>query len=425
MIRTQPMRITRLLRILPACVLAVWAAASTPAQAQITADSVGVLTITYTPPPHVRFSDGAPLELVYVFNYWGTRSGTRLALLENVLRPDSARVRRVLMQQRGSAWAADVVVPANGALLSYYVTDGTVRDDNRERTYVQLMTDGNGKPLRNAHFFNTPFLQLAGASLDDRVAEAEREVLAHPDNFRTWSQYFTLYLERNAGSAKSVGRIVSLLEDLERKYPDTTDCLNLIARTYFYVLQDIDRALDYRNRIPASGQWPEVVAIYNREQVMEERRRKAAERAATRDRILDAEVPDVTFSDWTGAKHRLREEPGSAIVVFFWATTSEHSRNLITPLARLHEQWSPKGVRFLDVNLDIVQESAMRHLERHALPFEHRRNNGTALIDLGIDGIPNVMVLDARRNVRAFITGAGDDTALRIEQAIKDALARK
>lgn len=421
MIRTQPMRITRLIRIIPVFVLALCAAASV--QAQITADSVGVLTITYTPPPHVRFADGAPLDLVYVFNYWGTRSGTRLALLENVLRPDSARMRRVPMERRGNAWAADVVVPANGALLSYYITDGTVRDDNRERTYVKLMTDGTGKPLRNAHFFNTPFLQLAGAPLDDRVAEAEREVLAHPDNFRTWSQYFTLYLERNAGSAKSVGRIVSLLEDLERKYPDTTDCLNLIARTYFYVLQDVDRALDYRNRIPASGQWPEVVAIYNREQVMEERRRKAAERAATRDRILNAEVPDVTFSDWNGTKHRLREEPGTAVVVFFWATTSEHSRNLIEPLARLHERWSAQGVRFLDVNLDVVQESAMRHLERHALPFEHRRNNGTALIDLGIDGIPNVMVLDARRNVRAFITGVGDDTALRIEQAIREALA--
>ncbi len=394
-----------------------------PAWAQGSVDSVALLTVTYTPPAHVRFADGSPLELVYAFNYWGTRSGTRLALLENVLRPDTLRARRVRLVRSGNAYSASVAVPANGALLSYYVTDGTVRDDNRERTYLQMITDASGRAVRNGHFFMTSFLQLAGATLDERVAEAEREIRTHPDNFRTYSQYFTLYLERNAGSAKSVERIVAMLDELEQKYPDTTDCLNLIARTYFYVLQDIERAIEYRNRIPASSQWPEVVAIYNREQVMEERRRKAAERSATRDRILNAEVPDVAFSDFSGAKYRIREEQGKAIVVFFWATTSEHARNLIAPLTRLHEAWSPQGVRFLDVNLDVEQETVMRFLERTPTPFVHRRNNGSALIDLGVDGIPTVMVLDARRNVRAFITGAGDTTAAEIEQAIRQALA--
>ena len=74
------------------------------------------IDILYKPLAGHAFVSADSLQLVYTFNLWGSRYGTRLALLENTLRPDTQLVRRARLERAGGMWKARIEIPPSAAL---------------------------------------------------------------------------------------------------------------------------------------------------------------------------------------------------------------------------------------------------------------------------------------------------------------------
>jgi hypothetical protein len=378
--------------------------------------------IVYHPEPGHPLAKADGMTLVYAFNFWGTRSGTRLAVFENVLRPDSMRVKRALMEKTDIGWKATIDVPAWAAVLSWYYTDGVRRDDNNERTYTSLVYGTDGKPARNAHYFMTHFLDLARGSIAERVTESEQEVLLYPQNFKAYFQWFSLMFEQEKGGERVSKRIVEKLSSLERDNPDDQEVLNLCARTYYYILRETETGIEYKKKIGISNMWPEVVMIHDRERDAEAQRQAVQEQERKRTGLVDSPLPDVAFQDLDHQKRMVRADSGSVILLTFWATTSERSRKMLEILRAAVEKHGDGGLKVIAVNLDPDEQYARDYINENKLPFEHRLNFGGYLHELGIDSIPQTMVIDKNCMVRRLMIGLTDETASELESVLKEIL---
>ena len=380
------------------------------------------LDLFYRPDAAGPLAEADSLELVYVFNFWGTRTGTRLALFENVLRPDPTRVKKILMVKTDIGWKATIDIPSYAAVLSYYVTDGVHRDDNKERTYAWRVYDKDGQPVRNARYFMTHFLELGRESIDARVKESEDEIVAYPENFKAYIQYFPLLFEQEKGSERVRNRILEKLSALESAYPENTDVLNLIAHTLYYVLRETEKGLEYKNRIGISNQWPEVVLMFDRERTFEQQRRVAQERKNKREALLHTNILGFSFLDFGLQKQALRADSGSVIVLTFWATSSEQSKKMFKPLMKLQEKYRGKPLKILLVNVDPDHNVAAKFLEQEPLPIEQRINFGSNLIELGVDSIPMTFVLDKSGSVRKILVGYAEERESELDQLLETLL---
>jgi hypothetical protein len=381
--------------------------------------------ILYRPDPASPLAEATSLQLVYVYNYWGSRMGTRLALLENVLRPDTARVRRIDMKKTAIGWSALVdTIPSYAAVLSYYITDGVSRDDNGERTYAWYVHTSGGKPVPNARFFMNYFLELGRENIDNRVKEAEDEILSYPENYKAYTQFFTLLFEQGKGNERTRNRIIEKLNALESAFPDNADVLNLAAHTYYYILRDTETGMGYRNRISIPKQWPDVVTMFDRDQTIEQQRRVAEDRKQRREALLNTQILDVQFMDFDLRKLPLRLDSGCVQVITFWATTSDQSRRMLEPLGRIHQRYTGTPLKISLVNVDPDHKIAAQFLQDAKLPFQQRINFGATLIELGVDGIPHTIIVDQGGFVRKILVGFTNDTEQELNQ-ILDKLLRQ
>ncbi|MDH7515838.1 MAG: TlpA disulfide reductase family protein [Bacteroidota bacterium] len=406
------------------CALAaVLSAASHRSPAQTRPVAGSPVDIVYRPTSASPLYNADTLEIVYAFNYWGKRYGTRLALWENVLRPDSGQEHRAPMTKNGVEWTARIDVPESAALLSYYVTDGVHRDDNGEKTYVSYVYGSDGKPVRNARYFMSLFLALARADLETRIREVQEETAAYPDNFRAWAVLFSMWFERDKGSEKCRSRILEQLADLERRFPEDNGFLNLAARTYYYTLHDIPTALAVKEKIPVAAQWPDVVLIYDREKKAEEERRRELERKQTRAALIGAEAPAVPYADSARVKHSIREHRGNVVLLVFWASVSPQSRRALERIATLAERVNRSDFRVVAVNVDADENEARRFLAAAQLPFIHGFQQGSIVPEYGVDRIPQLFVIDRQSVIRAEYTGLRDEDVQAVESLIRELLA--
>ena len=401
-----------------ACICIVFLSARPAAHAQVNPVAGTRLEITYHPESIGVFRNPERLELVYAFNLWGTRYGTRLAHLENVLKPDSGRSFTVALTQTRLGWKAAIDIPKDAAVLSYYVTDGTRRDDNGEKTYTAYVYGQNGKPVKNAHFYMTQFLELAAAPIVDRVRESEMEVTEYPGNLRAYGLYFSLMNEQEKGSERVQKNIVRLLSDLQARYDSSNDFLNLAARTYYYLLHDVDKALEFKHRIPLTAIWPDVLLIEDLQEKLKDADRQKLTSEQRRAALLNAPAPDVTFADFDGKKHRVGEYSGNIVVLVFYALTSKMSVNLMAELAPLVEKYAGKGMRILAVNLDTDYLKARTEVMERKFPFDNLVNDGTSAWMFGVDGVPQTFVLDRKGVVRKIFIGYAAQTVGEIERQV-------
>lgn len=171
--------------------------------------------------PASSFGTGAALSLVYVFDYWGTKATddrSPAALYSNVLDPSPDRVHRIGMKRSGDSYAATIEIPPQACLLSYYVTDGSVMDDNGGKTFTQYVHEPDGRPVMGARFRNIDFLVIAGRSSAEQASELATELEEYPQNHLAYVPYWMLRFEA-----------VSSLNDLERLKPVFEETLSLMA----------------------------------------------------------------------------------------------------------------------------------------------------------------------------------------------------
>ena len=362
-------------------------------------------TVVYNPSKNSSLADAASLDLIYVFDLWNRRYGTRLALWYNVLRPDTGRVHFARMVKDGGSWKAEIPIPEGASLLSYIVSGAQEMDGNGEKTFTRYVLNEQGEPVMNARYFNIPFLRLARAPIGELVREAEREISAYPENFRAYHQYFKLLLEQGKGSPRTQERIANRIARMEKDYSQDTDFLNMAAETWFYILQDPEKALEYRNRIPSDKLWPQVLRIFDREkkQKQEIARMTAAENR--RAELRGADLPSFNLRDAENEKVAFPRSDGTSTVLLFWASTSERSRELLNALAIIADEAGSAPLHITAVCLDAKPEDGAAWFAEQGLPFELLYNQGNTLQMLGVDSIPIAYFIDAENTVRDIMVG--------------------
>ncbi len=381
-------------------------------------------TVVYTPSVSSPLADAENLTLVYVFDFWNVRYGTRLALWQNVLDPDTSRVHHVPMQRAGSSWKASIPIPANAALLSYVVTDGARVDGNNERTWVHYVLNAQGDPVMNARFFNIPFLKMAREEIGVQIREAEREVVDWPENFRAYQQYFTLLLEQAKGSPRTQERIVTRIEELEERYGNNPGFLNMAAEVWYYVLQDQARALEYRNRIEQSSMWPQVFAMANRQSGQQNEIERAKYHAERRSQLRGSALPEFNLHDDDGNKVGFPGENGRPLVLLFWASTSEKSRAMLSALQTAMAPLPAGAIDVVVVSLDLEPEKARALIEEQSLPWTLLYNQGNTLYQLGVDSIPVTFLVDGESTVRDILVGYDAGTVGTLRAALTKLVSR-
>ncbi|MBE0642965.1 MAG: redoxin domain-containing protein [Bacteroidetes bacterium] len=362
-------------------------------------------TITYNPPPDSPLATAEQLTLIYVFDMWNVRYGTRLALWQNVLRPDTARVRFLPLRKEKGGWTGAIDVPSTAALFSYIVGDGKYIDGNNEQTYTSYVYDAEWKPVRNARFYNVSFLRLAEAELGTIVQEAEREITEYPENFPAYNQFFKLMLEQGKGSARIQQRIAQRLDQLEQRYGADPEFLNMAAETWYYVLQDQEKGLEYRDKIPPNEQWPQVFRMYSSDSKQEEQRQRQLQAEQQRNKLLNSELPAFNLHDEAGSKVAFPMTDGKARVMIFWASTSSNSGQMLATIRDVVSAFPASAVEVVAVSVDPEEKNAIEQFTREAYPFTLLFNQGATLQMLGVDSIPITYVIDGRGFVRNILVG--------------------
>src|ERR1700730_7333124 len=63
-------------------------------------------------------------------------------------------------------------------------------------------------------------------------------------------------------------------------------------------------------------------------------------------------APDFTLLDFNGKAHQLSDYKGKLVLINFWGTFCPPCKAEMPALQRQYDQWSAKGVQFLEINLD-------------------------------------------------------------------------
>ena len=391
--------------LLPVLVLCLLALAVPPLSAQTGPVAGEPYTLTYVPQPDSPLAGADALTLIYVFDYWNVRYGTRLALWQNVLRPDTGRVRYAELRKEKGGWTATIDIPADAALLSYVVGDGEHLDGNNEKTYTTYVYGKDGRPVRNARFFNISFLRLAREDLGRIVQEAEREIVDYPENFPAYHQYFKLLLEQAKGSARVQGRIATRIDELEKRYGADPEFLNMAAETWYYILQDQEKGLEYREKITPGQQWPQVFRMFDRNAKMEEQRQREIYAEQQRTKLINTELPAFNLHDRDENKVGFPQKDGKVRILVFWASSSSNSGQMLTALRPVAEGAPRDAVEVVAISVDPDETKAMEHFQGRGYPFTLLFNQGATLQILGVDSIPVTFVVDGEGMVRNVQVG--------------------
>lgn len=128
-------------------------------------------------------------------------------------------------------------------------------------------------------------------------------------------------------------------------------------------------------------------------------------------------LPDLAFRDLADHPQRLSGLRGSIAVLSFWATWCAPCREELPRLAKLSQEYSAQGVRFLAISVD--EQKDRPKIE----PYLRQQNlildvwlgaNSDALDRLGLGNVvPATLILDPEGEVTARILGEAQEPDLR------------
>lgn len=349
--------------------------------------------ISYNALASGKFTNAEKLTAVYVINFWGKRSGTRLALRENVLKPDTSRIRRVALTKDGNIWSAEIPIPLNAAVLSYYITDGATIDMNGDKTFVDYVYL-NDRPVQNAHFFMTPFLKMADASLIEQIEEARKETVEYPQNFRAYYQYYQLRLDWKNNSVGMQAAIAAEIDSLLSKHGKDIDLLNLAARTYYSLFKNTIKGLEFRNMIPPEKQYPDVAKMYDREGYEALKKKTERETADVQAKLIGKPAAMFALDFFPSGIAYLEHTKGKVVVLYFWALGCKPCMSELDQLKNLYEEFRTKDFELFAVNIDPKREDVLPLLREKKYPFPIIFADTKIIQDYGVKGISQTIVID-------------------------------
>ena len=349
-------------------------------------------TLTYDPSVTRVLLNAKNLSVVYAFDYWGTRTVQRLRgegpqedLFQNVLEPEKGRSSKVTLLRVGNVWKTEIQIPAEATLLSYYVTDGNRNDDNDRKTYVSLVCDQQGNPVRGARFRNIDFLIMAGKGIPDILENLQQETKQYPDNLiahlvywrfrffdtvspdtlrilasqcesyfaRLRKQFGDTVLNFEVFSLNNINRVVDLSLSDQRKERVVIDLLVDVNTRIVNTIKDIP--LVTRSQSIPSYEVQANQRILNAP-LFAELERKTQEQIRQREgstgELVGQTAPDFSFETIEGKTHRLSEFRGKVVLLDFWGSWCGPCLAEIPLLVQVGKEFQKRGLVMISVSND-------------------------------------------------------------------------
>ncbi len=329
-------------------------------------------------------SDSKEIKVVYAFDYWSTvgmpeRGHT--SLFNNVLNPDSGRRNEAVMVKQQSKWFADIDIPGDVALLSYYLTDGTKSDYNDEKTYVIYVCNEKGNPVKNARFRNVDFLFLAGKDTNEVIKEIRKEVTDYPDNFiahYVYWRYRFFAAEDYSSLFKMKSEFEKQIGKAKIKFKNNIDLLASELRVYDLWTYAFS-TLCYKNSeklrtgfIKAYEDKPQESKSEFTEKLYKQYK-KSKESEEFIDNIVGTKAPDFEFTSLDGKKMKLSDLKDKYVLLDFWGTWCGPCVAEIPNLVKVYNKFKNKGFEIISVSSD----GLMNNKKEKDLTEYTKKNNMT------------------------------------------------
>jgi peroxiredoxin len=212
-------------------------------------------------------------------------------------------------------------------------------------------------------------------------------------------------------------RIVQKIDEMEKAYGADVEFLNMAARTYHYLLQKTETALDYRVRIPLDQQWPEVLKIYDRSGRDQQAQDRSSRLQEVREKLRGQALPEFQLKAYDGVKVPFPVRDGKVSVLCFYMSTSEKSREMLRDLATYNHRYGARA-QFYAVGVDRESVRTEEWLKNNPTPLTTLHNQGNTLFRLGVESVPTTYVVDASGTVRDILVGYSPSTAELLRQTL-------
>jgi len=325
------------------------------------------LTITYDPAQTGILEGSDSITVVYAFDYWGTKGGARggkKSLFLNVRQPDPSRAHRVDMIKSGEQWTANIDIPEEAALLSYYFTNGDKYDYNDKKTYVSYIQNQQGKVAKNARFRNIAFLAMAGKDTEAQAEEARKEIYHYPKN---WLAYISLW-QKKFKAAESISELKKLRKNADQQYNSLIDqfgprdSIKNIKAGYLYnynntigmmVRNEYESAtkefMDVMASIEPENRLASTAARYNQLKKAEKRRKQAQKFTQE---IKGKSAPDFEFTTLDDETYKLSDFEGDYVLLDFWGTWCGPCVGEIPNLKKAYKKYNEQGFEIISISSD-------------------------------------------------------------------------
>jgi peroxiredoxin len=136
--------------------------------------------------------------------------------------------------------------------------------------------------------------------------------------------------------------------------------------------------------------------------------------------LLEKPAPPIAAPSIGGAKLDTRSMVGSVVVVHFWATWSEGSRQMLPKLAALYAKYKGRGLEVVALSIDDDPARVSELAREVGVDFPLAWDDHKEIVRHWlVDKLPASFVVDRRGVVRAAFLGYEDGLEVEIESDIR------
>jgi peroxiredoxin len=134
--------------------------------------------------------------------------------------------------------------------------------------------------------------------------------------------------------------------------------------------------------------------------------RNVAEREAFArvvDNVVEVSYPDLELTDIYGTKHKLSDNDGKVVLLYFWSIFNPKSNNLNADLRALYEEYHEAGFEIYHVSVDSDKESWIAAISQQSPPWPSLYTAGAArVIDLyNVQKVPTTYIINREGDIVA------------------------
>jgi thiol-disulfide isomerase/thioredoxin/outer membrane lipoprotein-sorting protein len=123
---------------------------------------------------------------------------------------------------------------------------------------------------------------------------------------------------------------------------------------------------------------------------------------------------DFTLKDLKGRPRTLKSLRGKTVLLDFWATWCGPCRLTMPQVAKVHAQYKNKGVEVMSINVGENAQKAGDYIAKNGYSFTTLLDEDrTVSTQYKVNGIPTLVVIDAKGNISDYLVGARDEAALK------------